>query len=318
METIYISIPSLNDTETKATIENAFLSADYPERIFVGVSVLDLDTTVYNEVIDLSKTYNNIKADFVQLDTTSTNQFGTGDGRQRAANMYSGQDYMLQIDSHTHFTKGWDSYLINLFKEAKEFVGQDKVMLTAYLGNYNYGPKRGWMDIHDIRYPYYLPEEFFLNKIPGWDLFVITEKVKNKFIPCVKFNGNFAFGDKEFIQNSGRDPESIFYDEEMIQSINLIGNDFAMVFPNLAGFPLTHLYSDHINEHGGKRMYYTEYLTQEQAEESARKSVERYFDFIDNPDNKKAVKKYQKYARIDLKRGAIAYNYVPKKFIVED
>jgi hypothetical protein len=317
VKTIYISIPSLNDTETKVTVENAFLAADSPERIFVGVSVLDVDTKVYDEVVELSNKYKNIKSEFILLDTTSTNQFGTGNGRQRAAAMYSGEDYMLQIDSHTHFTKGWDTYLIDLFEEAAAFVGKEELVLTGYLGNYRYNPVRGWMDIHDIRYPFYLPEEFFLNSIPAWDLFVVLDTHKDKFIPCVKFNGNFAFGNKKFVENSGRDPESIFYDEEMIQSINLIGNDFAMVFPNVSGFPLTHLYTDHINEHGGNRMYYTEYLEHDLKEYSAKESVDRYLNFINNPSNREFVIKYQKYAKINLKKGAISYNYVPRKFFVE-
>jgi len=163
-----------------------------------------------------------------------------------------------------------------------------------------------------------IPDSFFLNYIPFWKSKECLVDKANKFVPCVKFNGNFAFGDKEFINNSGVYKDSIFYDEEMIQSINLIGNDFAMVFPNVKEFPLTHLYSEEINEFGGKRMYFNDYLSKKQESEVTQKCIKNYIDFINNVENSVKVKKYEKYAKINTKRGAVSENYAPKKYIVED
>jgi len=42
METIYVGIPSMVDTETAATIRNAIEYAEFPERVFIGVSFKDL------------------------------------------------------------------------------------------------------------------------------------------------------------------------------------------------------------------------------------------------------------------------------------
>jgi hypothetical protein len=295
VETIFVSMPSMMDTESVITIKNALDTANYKDRVFFGVSVLDTNKKTYEEIEKVFKNNSNVSIDFNLLKTKNISQIGTGSGRTRCASLYSGQDYFLQIDSHTNFENGWDDYLISLFKEAKESLKIDKIVLTAYLGRYSY-----------------------LNYIPFWkSKECLVDKV-NKFVPCVKFNGNFAFGDKEFINNSGVYKDSIFYDEEMIQSINLIGNDFAMVFPNVKGFPLTHLYSDEINEFGGKRMYFNDYLSKKQESEVTQKCIKNYLDFINDVENSVKVKKYEKYAKINIKRGAVSQNYAPKKYIVED
>ena len=45
--------------------------------------------------------------------------------------MFDGQDYVLQIDSHTWFCENWDTKLINIHD------GDDKTILTAYAGQYH-------------------------------------------------------------------------------------------------------------------------------------------------------------------------------------
>ncbi len=320
METIFVSMPSMMDTESVITIKNALDTANYKDRVFFGVSVLDTNKKTYEEIEKVFKNNSNVSIDFNLLKTKNISQIGTGSGRTRCASLYSGQDYFLQIDSHTNFENGWDDYLISLFKEAKESLKIDKIVLTAYLGRYSYSPDRKRVNgvVGEISYPYMIPDAFFLNYIPFWkSKECLVDKV-NKFVPCVKFNGNFAFGDKEFINNSGVYKDSIFYDEEMIQSINLIGNDFAMVFPNVKRFPLTHLYSDEINEFGGKRMYFNDYLSKKQESEVTQKCIKNYLDFINDVENSVKVKKYEKYAKINIKRGAVSQNYAPKKYIVED
>jgi hypothetical protein len=321
VETIYIAIPSMVDTETSITVENAILAADNPERVFIGVSFKDLDKKEYSKVIKLSKKYKNISVSFNKLKRKKISQYGTGDGRYRSHQLYSGQDYMLQIDSHTLFQKGWDSYLIDLFKECKSKTGLEKFVITTYLGHYSYSPERKIKDgdWSKPRYPYYLSNEFFIEYLPKWDDKPISKDINlAKFIPCVKFNGNFAFGDKNFINNTGVFKDAVFYDEEIIQAINLIGNDIAMVFPNVSDLPLTHLYGDDINGFGGQRTYFNNLLNEKGQNKISERVIKNYLGFLSDPKNKNMIKKYEKYARIDARRGAISNFYIPKYFIVED
>jgi hypothetical protein len=318
MESIFIAIPSMADTETSATVKNAIESADFPERVFVGVSFKDLNKKEYKRVLSLKEKYPNISAEFIKLKRRKVSEYGTGDGRFRSHQLYSGQDYMLQVDSHTYFDKGWDSYLINSFKEFKKESGIEKFVLTSYIPYYLYDPKRVKKDSLP-RYPHLIVDQFFLQYLPKWDDTVMPEGMTlEKFIPCVKFNGAFAFGDKNFISNTGVFKDAIFYDEELIQSINLVGNDFALVFLNVKDFPIAHLYGDDINEFGGERTYFGDLLSPRKQQEVADKAVSNYLNFILDPNNQKSIKKYEKYAKMDVRRGPIFKNYIPKTFTVED
>jgi hypothetical protein len=321
MESIYIAIPSMADTETSATVRNAIESAEHPERVFVGVSFKDLNKKEYKRVLSLKEEYPNISVEFIKLKKRKVSEYGTGDGRFRAQQMYSNQDYMLQVDSHTYFDKNWDSYLIKLFNEFKDQSNMEKFVLTSYIPYYSYQPERSRHpgEFSLPRYPHLIVDDFFLRYLPKWDDNPIPENSKlDKFVPCVKFNGAFAFGDKNFANNTGVFKDAIFYDEELIQSINLVGNNFALVFLNIKDFPIAHLYSEDINEFGGERTYFGDLLSARKQEEVADKAISNYLNFIANPENKELVAKYEKYAKMDSRRGPLLSNYIPKDFIVKE
>lgn len=316
-KTIYLAIPSTEDKEILKTVENAFSAADNPNRVFMGISFFDTTDELFVKVKEMNN--RNIVCDYHKLTNNSFDQMGTGNGRYRALQMYSGQDFFLQIDSHTRFDKGWDTTLISLFEEFKGEYGNDKFMFTGYPAKYEYNSngERVLVD-SELYYPYFYPEQFFLNRIPKWDMIKLDESISKKFIPCVKFCGGFVFGSKYFAENSGVYKDAIFYDEEMVQSFNLIGNDIAMVFLNIENFPIAHLYTDNINEYGGKREYFAHMFKKKYDTEFSNKCVDNYLKFIDDPKNKGLIKKYEKYAKINVKKGAISNGYIPKVFIVEE
>jgi len=321
VETIFVGIPSMADTETSATVRNAIESAEFPERVFIGVSFKDLNKKEYKRVLALKEKYPNITVEFIKLKKRDVSQYGTGDGRYRAQQLYSGQDYMLQVDSHTYFDKDWDSYLIKSFKEFKQETNIEKIVLTSYVPYYSYMPERRRHEGESFlpRYPHLIVDEFFLNYIPKWNDNLLPEGVYlEKFLPCVKFNGAFAFGDKNFINNTGVFKDAIFYDEELIQGINLIGDGFALVFLNVKDFPIAHLYGDDINEFGGERTFFGDLLSPKKHEEVSNKGAYNYLNFILDPKNSEKVKKYEKYAKMDVRRGPLLNNYIPKDFIVGD
>ena len=317
--TIYISIASNDDIEILKTVENAISSADNSENIFIGISLLDKSNKIFKKIDRAYKDNKNVSYEYINLNKNSISEMGTGKGRHRALQMYSDQDFVLQIDSHTMFLDGWDTLLLSLFDEFKSIYENDKFVLTGYLPRYTYNKYGNRISIRTkLFYPFFVPEEFYLNKIPKWETVDVDMSSYGKFIPSVKFNGGFAFGGKEFINNTGLYKDSIFYDEEMIQSINLIASDMALVFANINNFPLHHLYTDDVNEYGGDREYFADMFGTEERKYFADKSVSNYLDYVNNPDNANIVKKYEKYARINVKKGAITDRYVPKNFTIKD
>jgi len=79
-------------------------------------------------------------------------------------------------------------------------------------------------------------------------------------------------------------------------------------------FPITHLNGDDINEFGGERMFFTDYVTKEQDDEITKILGERYAAFLSNPENAAKIRKYEKYAKLNTRFGAIIPQYIPKEY----
>jgi len=312
METIYVSTATIDDTETERSILGLFQKAKYPERIFVGLACSTDSKSFYKKLVKSFKG-KNVAIDYVKLKPSNLEDYGTGQARARAFKMYSNQDYVLQCDSHTNFEQDWDEILINTFKEAKKELNHDKIVLTAYLGMYRFTSAGAEIVNSHARYPFY-DVGFFNNDYVKWMDVPLSEyniKYTEKFYPCVKFNGNFAFGDKEFARNPGTYKQALFYDEEIIQGINLINDGFYMVYPNIK-LPLTHFYMDFVNEFGGARKYFVQYLSEKENNIIHDLAKRRYSLLI---NNREYVKKYEEYAKINLRTGLYKNNYyVPEDY----
>ena len=311
METIYVSTATMDDSETERSILGLFEKAKHPERIYVGMPCTSDSKSFYKQLLKAFKG-KNVKIVYNKLDNKDLTRYGTGFARHQALSLYDGQDYVLQCDSHTNFEQDWDEFLISTFKEAKAELNHDKIVLTAYLGVYRYNSDGVEIMSASTRYPYYTTG-FFNNIFAKWKDVPLSEGLSHteKFYPCVKFNGNFAFGDKEFAKNPGTYKEAFFYDEEIIQGINLINNGFYMVYPNMS-LPLTHFYSDFENQYGGGRKYFTEYLSEKNNILLHSVAQNRYLKLI---SDKEYVKKYEDYAKINLSLGLYKDNdYIPEKY----
>jgi hypothetical protein len=315
-ESIYVGLPSMDDLELEYAIISAFENSDNPERVYVGAAVLSMYSHTIKRVKKLAKKYKNLSFSHEKQKKNRVMTLGVGAGRDRAEKLYSGQDYFLQADSHSHFEKGWDSYMIKMFKEAVKEVGDQKVVITCIPPRFSYGSEETPQRIDPpTRYPAFVPNEFFIDVVPKWtseDSLTITNK---KFIPSVKANSAMLFGGEEFINNTGIGKNSIFYDEELIYSINLIGDGFALVFPNVPDFPVLHLDGDHIIK-GHERNFFLDYLEGKSFNEIHEKLKENYLSFVKDPKNAKKVDAYRKYSKVDPLRGKVSsqYPYIPDSY----
>lgn len=318
-KTIYIAIPSIMDTEIVATVENAIKSANIPERIFIGVSFLDKSKKEFKKIKKMSLSNSNISCDFHKLSLKDLSMIGVGKGRYRAAKFYNNQDLFLQIDSHTLFMDGWDTKLIDLFEEFKNIQGNDNFVLTGYLANYKYDNDGNRVaSIGSIMYPFFRDGDFLIECVPKWYPAPLPEDIKEKFVPCVKFNANFAMGSKSFLNNYGLEEDSIFFSEEILQTLNLFKNKISIVFPNIQKFPMYHLYMNDSERGKGYRIPFTDMLNIKEQDRLLRMDKDLYLRYINNPENIDFLLEYQKYAKINLKKGVIKENHIPQKFISEE
>lgn len=328
MKTIYVSIPSLKDAEIVPSILDGIAKADYPNRIFFGVSLADVEESTFDDFKNIFSNNKNVSYKFEKISNDNAKHLKVGYGRLKAASMYDSQDYVLQIDSHTMFGKSWDTNLIDLLEEAKSFVNNDKVILTGYAGSYIYRDNvRQFDEVSDdtisgwkIKFPVFVSGAKYNNVIPSWTVAKEKEILSDKkFLPSIKFNANFSFFDGSAYKVESITEDIEFFDEELIQTINFIKAGYTLVYPNV-NYPLIcHLYNERMEidpNKNGQRLAGTFYQTIYGIEINHGQAGDNYLRFISDSNNKEAISLYQKYARMNMRFGPIHDGlYIPRYFI---
>lgn len=132
MASIFIQIPSYRDYELPLTIKNAIDMASGTTNLVFGVHncilypgevIVDIETPDWAEIR--------------YAESIAPNNIGLQLSRYIANELYSGEDYYLQIDSHMRFVQDWDLIAIKSLNKFKD-LGIDKPLLTGYPGNYWY------------------------------------------------------------------------------------------------------------------------------------------------------------------------------------
>ncbi len=317
LPTIFVAIAAMDDTEIIPTVLNALNAAKYPERIRVGVGIAALKDTDYKKLKKMNDP--RIRCSFTKIKKNSFNELGVGKGRIRAERLYENEDYFFQVDCHTRFAQDWDEFMIDLYAEAKAEAKSDRVVMTNYIGLYKYCPERKPVEnMERTAYPFYIPGQLWIDAVPKWGDFPLGETHPNKFYPAVKFNAACAFGDKHFAKNTGSTPDVLFYDEEVVYSVELYNNGFSLVFPNLKWFPITHLNGSDRNSFGGSRLFVTDYLKPSLKKEFDAKLISGYRKYVSDPNNRIKIRNYENYSKISLKHGAASAGYIPKGYRVDE
>jgi hypothetical protein len=318
---IYISIPSLEDNDLESTIRDAYLMASRPQDIHIGLALMT-DEKYFNRIKDIFSSYKNLTIKRFDPDQN----IGVGIGRYNAMSMYSGQDYIMQLDPHTCFEKNWDSFVVNLYKEAVSESKNNKVVLTTYLPAYFRTGEITKTPAY-ARYPFFQLDNLsghtdhsncLHSALPAYTDIPIKEVdvsffiKRKKFLPSVRFCAHFMFSDKNFYNNTGLFKESVFFEEEIIQSINLIDDGYSLIFPNVK-MPLYHMYTlpkDFIAE---RSRLGVEDLGKNKID-SEKMASSNFIKFIQDPLNKEKIDKYIRYANLDNALRAKKEYFIPKKF----
>jgi [Skp1-protein]-hydroxyproline N-acetylglucosaminyltransferase len=122
--TIFVSIASFRDSETVPTIQALFETAQFPNRVVVGL-VLQYDPVHDCDIVN----HPFLQDPRIRIMTLNAKDArGPCYARHLAQLLYDNEDYVLQIDSHMRFRRHWDSYLISQIS----LCCCDKAILTTY------------------------------------------------------------------------------------------------------------------------------------------------------------------------------------------
>jgi hypothetical protein len=324
---IYVSVPSVEDQEIFNMAEQMFDEADNPDSIHLGIchSIPFNNKKIINE-ISSKISRKNISQTFINF----YRNMGVGYGRKKVIEMYSGQNYFLQIDSHTNFSKSWDKKTIDLYESAPESMKMEKHIITAYLPGYKIVENNNRINVDDgvPRYSCFLSKnnigkdqgldnisidrDYNYLSIPRWitprsmsesdkkphPFFIEESESSHNFLAegynySRKLNANFVFSDYRLVEDYSKIYlwEYLFLEEEFVASIEAYDLGYSIIFPNKK-LPLAHLYVNCYNEFYGDESRKSinpdnERMTQ------AKKRID---DYLSSPKNQEKILKYCNYS----------------------
>jgi len=247
MSTIFVQIASYKDPELIPTIFDLIQNAKTPNSLRIVVcwqhgneqsltdfennnfSVIDNDTITHD-----SQPFNIIKlshkgATIELIDVPYNKTKGACWARNFIQQLYDGEDYTLQLDSHHRFIDNWDIECINMLESLRD-DDIPKPLLTAYLPSYdpNNDPKSRVQTPWKMNFDKFIPEGavFFL------PAYINNYKKLDKPIKARFYSGHFCFTDGTFCEEVQHDPEYFFHGEEINLAVRAFTHGYDLFHPH--------------------------------------------------------------------------------------
>jgi hypothetical protein len=221
---IFIQIASYRDPELLPTLRDCIDKADNPNDLVFGIAW-------QHSKEDEWDTLDEFKDDdrFRILDFDYTESQGVCWARNQVQQLYDGEEYTLQLDSHHRFVEGWDTTLINMIKQLQE-KGHEKPLLTAYIPSYqpDNDPEGRETAPWWMTFDRFIPEGaiFFLpTAIPNWE--ELTEPVPSRF-----YSAHFCFTLGQFSVEVQHDPQMYFHGEEISIAVRAYTHGYDLFHPH--------------------------------------------------------------------------------------
>lgn len=121
---IFINIASYRDPLLQNTVIEAYNNAKYKDSLVFGI----VDQSYDKETFNLNSLSFNNQIRYLRVDPEYAR--GACWARHLSQTYYNGEDYYLQLDSHSLFDQDWDEALIKQFSDLKQY--HSKPVMTAY------------------------------------------------------------------------------------------------------------------------------------------------------------------------------------------
>ena len=312
---IFIMIASYRDPQLINTIRDCLDKAKYPERIRFGIcrQYAKMDTWDHRyEFADDPR--------FRWHEVLWNQSKGCCWSRSKGQELYDGEKYYLQIDSHMRFAYDWDTGLIEMLEGLRD-AGSEKPLLTTYVGGYdplinwggndwgmlNLDPTPCRMTCHkwcDEGIPLFRPQ-----RMDGWENLKSPE-------PAAFLSAHFIFTYGTWIEEVPYDPDLYFIGEEPTLAARSYTHGWDLFAPHIN--PIWHEYtrqyrvnSKHWDDHGERNKSGLEKTW----DERNKLSIERckaVFGQIDGIDlgryglgTERTFKDFERLCGLDFQREAV-------------
>ena len=224
MNNIFVQIASYRDPQLIPTLKSMIENAKNPKKLIIGIC------RQYHpdDKFDVLDEYKNDKR-FRVTDVLYSESKGVCWARNQVQQLYGGEDYTLQIDSHMRFEKNWDETFIKMIKQLQK-KGFEKPLLSGYVSSFNpeNDPEQRIREPWRMAFDRFIPEGavFFLpESIPGWQ--DLKEPVPARF-----YSAHFCFTLGKFSVEVQHDPEFYFHGEEISIAVRAFTHGYDLFHPH--------------------------------------------------------------------------------------
>jgi hypothetical protein len=300
-DTIFISIASYRDDVCALTIKSLFEMASRPENVYVGICQQNKkeDQDCYNQ--------DNKNVRIIRLPHYEAR--GPTYARYLCSTLWNGEEYYLQIDSHTKFVKDWDVKCIEMIRKLKEIT--KKPVLSHY-------PRD--MKDYDEKNKHELPricKAFFNDR--GMISFAGSEIMdsKNQFYNTPFIAAGMFFCESYFLNELPFDPNLpyLFTGEEILLSVRFYTNGWDIYTPteNVLFHEYTRsekpkIWSDdsHYSDYEAvnKVKYYLKLKDAGKISKEMKINIDKY-----GLGKSRTLEDYYKFAGIDIKNNKVSKNF---------
>jgi hypothetical protein len=206
--TIFVQIASYRDRELMPTIHDMLEKAAYPDNLTIGICWQHDGNEILDDII------NNGQFRIIDVDWKTSQ--GVGWARNKVQELYNGEAYTMQLDSHHRFVKNWDVEMVGMIRQLQE-QGFRKPLLTAYVGVYDPDDPVIYKDSRAFEME---PLEFstegilLFAPIPIENYQMLTQPIPARFV-----SGHFYFTLGIHCQECKYDPNIYFHGEEIMLSV---------------------------------------------------------------------------------------------------
>lgn len=235
---IFVCLAAYCEAHLEFTLDSLFTQASQPEQIHVAL--IDQTKDSNQPWLEKKAYWKNII--YVHIDPIASR--GVCWARHLGYSFYSGEDYILQVDSHTWFDSGWDEKLLGLIATLQQQI--DKPIITAYPPPFEFDenltphktlPRQdGAFVMRPSKRKEQQLTETSVNLVFG------TEYVKADFVFGFHVAGGFIFTSGDFVEEVPYDPYLYFHGEEQSLAIRAFTRGWNILHPHHDYFPIAHLY----------------------------------------------------------------------------
>lgn len=315
---IFIQIAAYRDPQLVPTIKDCIANAKWPENLVFCIAWQHAD----NENIDEIKSLPNVKI----IDIPYMESKGACWARNQIQQMYDGEEYTLQLDSHHRFVKDWDELVIGMYKQLQE-MGHKKPLITSYIPSFDpdNDPAGRTQVPWKMDFDRFIPEGavFFLPAgIDDW-------KERTAPVPSRFYSAHFAFTTGQFCKEVPHDPQYYFHGEEISIAVRAYTWGYDLFHPHR--IVAWHEYTrkgrtKHWDDHTGQTKDKTEDKKdwgERNAECHKRNRVLFSMDGEDRSTinwgpygfgNVRSVRDYEKYAGLHFKKRAVQQETLDRKY----